>query len=365
MDKPAILCVDDEADNVDALERLFRRKYRVHKATGGPEALEIIKKNDLALIITDQRMPKMTGVELLQKSMKHQADCIRILLTGYTDIDSVVGAINTGEIYRYLTKPWDPVDLVNTVDKAVEKFQLRHELKLKNEQLELALEDLKGLDQAKNHFMILINHELKTPLTVLLSFLDLLKETPLDEDQLKYISRMEKSSKRLNQIIVDVLELMAAETGTMKTQIRKTSAKKVLLGISEDLVTRAANKGQELEISAEDTPLKADQKIIQSVIHRVLENAIKFGDKKSKISIQATPLEGSGVEFSVENKGKSLSTKMIDKILKPFSLDEDIMQHSEGMGIGLSLCQALLKTHGSQLKIETPRGRVRVAFELT
>ena len=111
-----ILCVDDEVDNVEALERLFRKKYNVLKATSGKEALTLIKDQPVSLIISDQRMPQMTGVQFLEKSLKTHPDTMRILLTGYTDIDSVIAAINSGQVYRYINKPWDPIDLGKTVD---------------------------------------------------------------------------------------------------------------------------------------------------------------------------------------------------------------------------------------------------------
>src|SRR4051794_21965692 len=136
--KHSILCVDDEVDNVDALERLFRRKYNVLKATSGAEALKLMKTENVSLIVSDQRMPNMTGTEFLAESMKKQPDAIRILLTGFTDIDSVISAINSGQVYRYVTKPWDPVDLANTVDKAIERYELSAELKEKNQALQLA-----------------------------------------------------------------------------------------------------------------------------------------------------------------------------------------------------------------------------------
>lgn len=106
MQKQTILCVDDEIDNVQALERIFRQKYTVLKATSGREALDVLDhhRGPVALIITDQRMPEMTGVELLSHTIEKFPDTIRILLTGYTDIESVVSAVNTGQISRYLTK---------------------------------------------------------------------------------------------------------------------------------------------------------------------------------------------------------------------------------------------------------------------
>src|ERR1700748_2470560 len=98
--KHTILCVDDEVDNVDALERLFRKRYNILKATSGAQGLELLKEHQPSLIISDQRMPNMTGVDFLAKSMRLYPDTMRILLTGYTDIDSVIDSINSGQVYR-------------------------------------------------------------------------------------------------------------------------------------------------------------------------------------------------------------------------------------------------------------------------
>ena len=171
-----ILVVDDEKDIVDSLERQFRKEYKVLKATTGIEALRLLQNEKVKVIISDQRMPEMTGVQLFERAQKIQPGAIRMLLTGYTDVASVISAVNTGQIYRYITKPWDPSDLDITVKKAIETYDLRSELFDKNQKLQLALTELKTLDEAKSHFMLLIGHELKTPLTTISSFTDLLRE---------------------------------------------------------------------------------------------------------------------------------------------------------------------------------------------
>ena len=104
MTKHTILCVDDEIDNVDALERLFRKKYTVLKATSGAEALKVLDEHQgpVALIITDQRMPEMTGVEFLEKTLDSHPETVRILLTGYTDLESVIMVGNKGQNFKYL-----------------------------------------------------------------------------------------------------------------------------------------------------------------------------------------------------------------------------------------------------------------------
>src|SRR4051812_41660210 len=95
----SILVVDDESDIVDSIERQFRKQYKVLKANSGIQALQILQKENVHLILSDQRMPEMTGVQLFERAQKIQPEAIRILLTGYTDVESVIAAINTGQIY--------------------------------------------------------------------------------------------------------------------------------------------------------------------------------------------------------------------------------------------------------------------------
>lgn len=362
--KHTILCVDDEVDNVEALERLLRKKYQILKATSGDEGLAILKENSVSLIISDQRMPKMTGVQFLNKSTAIRPDAIRILLTGYTDVESVIDAINSGQIYKYVTKPWDPRDLANTVDRAVEKFELRGELAEKNAQLEAALKELKSLDEAKNQFMILINHELKTPLTVMLSYLQLMEDSQLTEEQDKFLARIHTAALRLQNLINDVLELVSAETKLVKIHPRKTASKDLFSGLEEALQDGMKEKGLKVKYELDAKSVKADEKIIRTVLTRILDNAVKFGEADTTINVKAEPMDDEMITVSVTNKGKGLSQEKIDKILKPFSLDENVMNHSKGAGLGLSICRALLKAHNSDLVIECPKGEFRVSFTL-
>lgn len=384
--KHTILCVDDEIDNVEALERIFRKKYAVLKATSAAEGLAHLKKNKVSLIISDQRMPQKTGVEFLKESIEYSPDAVRILLTGYTDVESVIEAINSGEVYRYITKPWEPADLALTIDKAIEKYELWAELKEKNAALKTAFEELKTLDDAKNNFMILINHELKTPLTVILSFLELLRDTQLSAEQKKYTDRISLSAGKLKKIIDDVLAFVSAETGLMKVAKKKISSQKFIAELVEKFSNIAGAKGQKIVFPKKDHALKIDPHIIGGAFERLLDNAIKFGDKDSEIEIElkpvapaeaanetvragsATPSTGPSekefIELAVVNEGRPLSAKTIEKILQPFTLDEDILKHSQGLGLGLSLTQALLKRHSSTLHIDCPKGRVRASFQV-
>lgn len=119
-----ILVVDDELDNLQLFKRTFRRKYNVFLASSGMEGLEILKNNEIHMIITDQKMPEMEGVDFLKKTIEMSPDSMRMLVTGYTDANALISAINSGKIYRYIKKPWNPDEILNLVDTAMKIYQL-------------------------------------------------------------------------------------------------------------------------------------------------------------------------------------------------------------------------------------------------
>jgi CheY-like chemotaxis protein len=141
--KPKMLVVDDEPDNLDLLYRTFRRQFNVLKAESGAAALAILaEQGEVAVIISDQRMPEMKGTEFLSKTVSPFPDTMRIILTGFTDVEDLVEAINSGQVYRYITKPWDPGELKTVVQSAVERYDFHKQ----------RAEDLKRA-QAQTHLL--------------------------------------------------------------------------------------------------------------------------------------------------------------------------------------------------------------------
>lgn len=125
MSDETILVVDDEVANLQKLRRTFINRYPVLAAGSGREALELIKKHDnIAVIVADQRMPDMTGIELLRETLDPLPFAVRIILTGYTDTDVLMEAINSCKVFRYMVKPWDPPDLLMTVERGLESYRL-------------------------------------------------------------------------------------------------------------------------------------------------------------------------------------------------------------------------------------------------
>ena len=141
-----LLLVDDEENILSSLTRLLRRDgYKIFRAAGGKEGLKVLAEQDIGVIITDQRMPEMTGVEFLYEVKQIYPDTVRIVLSGYTELKSVTDAINEGAIYKFLTKPWDDELLQKNIAEAFERYEMKmenirlaDELKSANESLEKA-----------------------------------------------------------------------------------------------------------------------------------------------------------------------------------------------------------------------------------
>lgn len=143
-----IMIVDDEPANLRALLRLFRQDYEVVTAESGPEALTLLKQHNVALLISDQRMPEMSGIELMKNTVDLRPQMVKILLTGYTDVEALIESINSGLVYRYITKPWNNDDLRLTVSRALEHYEViksKYLLDMENKRLRSRLSEISEL----------------------------------------------------------------------------------------------------------------------------------------------------------------------------------------------------------------------------
>lgn len=122
-----VLYIDDEPHNLVAFNASFRRDYTIFTAESADEGQLILEKNDIHIILSDQRMPQKTGIEFFESILITHPEPIRIIITGYTDINAVIDAINRGQVYKYLTKPWNESDVKNYIEKSYEVFKLRRQ----------------------------------------------------------------------------------------------------------------------------------------------------------------------------------------------------------------------------------------------
>lgn len=176
----ALLLVDDEENILSALTRLLRRDgYRILRANSGAAGLELLKTEAVAVIISDQRMPEMTGVEFLSRAKERYPQTVRIVLSGYTDLKSITDAINEGAIYKFFTKPWDDELLRRNVREAFEHFNLRRENERLTQMLQHANEELRVLNRDLERRVSEQTAELTQSIRVLEAARDILESLPL------------------------------------------------------------------------------------------------------------------------------------------------------------------------------------------
>lgn len=147
--KIKILYVDDEMHNLMSFKATFRIKYDVMTAISGEEAIKLLDNNEIHVIITDQRMPGMTGTEFLESILDRHSDVMRILLTGYADINAVIDAVNKGKIFHYLSKPWNEKELDDTIQRAFELYLKKQDEKEMNEKLAISNDQLEFMLRQK------------------------------------------------------------------------------------------------------------------------------------------------------------------------------------------------------------------------
>lgn len=199
--KYAILVVDDEPANLQKLERTFFGQYTVYQAASGEEAFELVRTLDVDLVITDQKMPRMSGVDLLKRVLKIKPEVMRIILTGYTEVEDLIEAINEGHVYRYITKPWDPKELRVIVRQALEK------LKLERENRRLTAELARANERLRTENLVLRNEVRRHGDSDRIIF-----HSPVMDDVLRAASRVAQ---------VDSTVLITGETGTGKEMVAR------------------------------------------------------------------------------------------------------------------------------------------------
>ena len=347
-----ILIIDDEPQVLQALERILRNEYEVLLAQSGAEGLKKLKKtSDIALILCDQRMPEMTGVETLQKSLSLAPQAIRILLTGYSDIESVIHAINKGKIYHYIAKPWETQELKLEIKRALDVYDLQKTIQEQNEKL-------KVLDHAKDQFLMLISHELKTPLTSILSYSESylrgLAETK--EDKERFVQRIHEGGIRLKKLMEETLDLVEAKAGKLKLIKSQIHFEKLIQTIISSLHEKASNKKITIENTIGGVKINGDEALLQKTFIKLLEFGIENASPKTHLWL-TTQKDGRNIKITLAYRGELLTPLQKEKLFEPFLIVGDILTHKLGAGLGLPICKSIIEAHHGTIKIDSSENK--------
>lgn len=381
MSRNALLIVDDEKLVLDSLKAelrdAFADRFSIEVSQSAEDALELYREmrsedRRIPVVIADYIMPGMRGDDLLRTIHEIDPATRKIMLTGQADAGAVGNAVNYARLYRYIPKPWDPTDLVLTINEAIRSFEQdllverqNRELREMNVILERKVDErtheLQEANNAKDKFFSIIAHDLRNPLTALMGSTDLLLHYfgEFDEEQLKKIFReINQSTKSLHLLLENLLIWARSQRGLIECN-RENLDLSYIVGQTVALLEKTAGEKKirlETYVSKE-TWVKADMNMIMTVVRNLASNALKFTPPDGRVTI-STRFEGDTAVVSVEDTGMGIEPKNLSKL---FRIDQNFTTrgtaNEKGSGLGLILCQEFVNRHGGRIWVESEPGK--------
>ncbi len=364
-----LLIVDDEPDVLDSLRYLFHRHYQVLTATSAEKGLELLREQPVQLILSDQRMPGMTGDEFLARAREIQPDAVRMLFTGYADIQAVTNAINRGEIYRYILKPWDSNELELMIRQAAEQYELlaerkrlMNELRETNEQLKHANRDLAEADQLKTAFLEVASHEFNTPITIVQGLSELLQMTDPDrnDQERELLRQICEGTKQLGRLVSNMLKLMGSGDFRKRLHPEQTDLAELIRSACAQVAPFVEERklNFDREIAPDLGLFEIDTDKIRDVLLNILTNAIKFTPDDGKIGLSASRDGDDAAVIRIYDQGIGLDPRSQKRLFSPFFTEFDPTHHStgeygfqkRGIGLGLYLVKTFVELHGGTVE---------------
>jgi signal transduction histidine kinase len=370
-----LLIVDDEVDVLESLRHQFHRTYRVLTASTGSQAVSLLNEHEVQLILSDQRMPGMSGDAFLSQARRLQPEAIRMLFTGYADIQAVINAVNEGHIFRYILKPWDTVELEGIIRQAADKYDLLAErkrliaeLQTANSQLLQANEELARAGQLKTAFIEVASHEFNTPITLVLGLTELLKlaNPNRPDDEREILRQITTSGRQLSRLVTNMLTLLRAEDFRRTLQRSPVELNDLIQGVVDQVrpFMMARQLNLHLALDANLGTFEIDGDKISAVLINLMTNAIKFTPDNGRIKLSAELGDDDDAWIRVEDRGVGLEPQALRHLFQPFFTQFDPSRHSSGdfgfnkrgLGLGLSIAKQFVEMHGGRISAESLEG---------
>lgn len=360
--KFSILYVDDEVSNLKVFKNTFRRDYNIFTAESAATGIKILDEEKIDLILTDQRMPEMTGVEFLKRVMISHPQPSRLLITAYTDFDALKDAVNEAKIFQYIQKPWDENELHHVINNALEIYQLKRknlELteKLNHQNIELVRlnKELVELDKLKIQFLNIISHEIRTPLNGLIGASSILK-TELAEAKFSEFNHLFKildnSASRLHHFLLMAERITAFKAESYKIKPIQFNIKTLIDNVINSLHNQISKKNITIDCQyskAQKFECYADEYLLKICIKEILDNAIKYSHKDGKVIINVSN-KGSRMQIKIIDEGPGFPEIVLNNLFRFFITDEDITK--QGMGLDLGMVHLIVKAHSGMIDVK-------------
>lgn len=358
-----VLAVDDEPANQRAVRRVLADDHQVLVASSGGEALEVLAREPVALVISDHRMPGMTGAAFLAETVERYPAVVRIVLTGYPEIEVLLDAINRGHVYHFLTKPWQAHELRQVVRRGLDAWEAAAERLRLLEDLRDACARAEREAAQRARLLVLAAHELGTPVHLLLNALALLREQPLPAAAATWFAMAERAA--------DWLAAGAAQlhvggcVGSRALVVRpEPIALRPLVDAALAALTALGERRLTMRASGSAEAL-ADPHWVGAALVALLTNAMRGTPDGGSIEV-ALRNAGDAVEIAVRDTGVGIAPQHLPHLFEPFSAaGGDLLLHgsgrvafgARGLGLGLATVRAIAVAHGGAVTVDSAPDR--------
>lgn len=288
-ERRTLLIVDDETMLLEMLARLFNEHYRVYTAESGDAALALLRQGIMPeVIIADQRMPGMQGPEFLAQSRGFVPQAVRIILTGYTDVQDIIASINLGHVYRFITKPWNPEELLETVRISFE----HHDISTRNKELADALARLEELNRDKTELMGIVAHDLKNPMGAIQTISDMMIHQGSEfstEEHDDFLQLINDAATRALDLIQTLLSVEAMEQGSVTIECEALEIANIIEALVHHYKPIAEQKSIRLHLE-QPASLNAfvESQTLHQILDNLLSNAIKYSPLNKNVWIKVS-----------------------------------------------------------------------------
>jgi signal transduction histidine kinase len=344
-EKIKVLYVDDEANNLLAFQASFRRTFDILTANSAAEGMNVLNDHSVDVIVADQRMPHSTGVEFFNIVRKSHPDPIRILLTGYTDVDAIVDAINKGQIFRYIKKPWDELELETAIKNAYDLYLTRKQLKNKVAELEKTNDEL-------NRFVYSTSHDLRSPLSSVQGIINLAKMEGSVQDPNNYLGMIETCVNRMDSFILKVIEYYKSIRVDDEHAYIDFNA---LLNECIDLCRMQNTKIDFILNVNQPVDFYGDIFRMSVIMNNLISNAVKYqnpNEPNPQVNLLVEVSEKQAM-ITIRDNGIGILEEHLNNVFKMFFRSNYTVT---GLGIGLYIVKEALTRIGGEIVVDSKHG---------
>ncbi|QQS50466.1 MAG: response regulator [Bacteroidota bacterium] len=413
MDTPLshILYIDDEMENLSGFKYAFRKHYQVHIAQNAEDAWKILHENPIKVLISDQRMPQISGVQILEKAAIEFPKAFRIVVTGYTEVQDIIAAINKGRIFQFIRKPWEKDEVKVILDNAIRLYDLKQEnckllddLKSKNKELsqlnenleiivkertselQMHKENLESLvkertreleiakikaeesDALKSAFLSNVSHEIRTPMNAIIGFSELLvsDNSLSDEEREEFKNQIVLNSNSLLRLIDDIIDISRIEANQVSIEYESHSLNQILGEIHTIFHEQKAGMDKShLKLYADILPqyspvILTDKIRLHQILSNLIGNALKFTEQGHVCygyRLEQTGTTKPLIHFFVKDTGIGIDKEAQEYIFDRFRKAELKNKIFRGAGLGLFISKNLVEKFGGKIWLESEPGK--------